>query len=237
MSDSPVRLDMLIELVNHRHRGNPLDRVAAACQTAAELEAVADELVGHFVGEARSAGLSWTRIGDHLGVTKQAARKRFTPRISGEQSDIPPEEIVGRFSDEARQAVVRAQEIARAHRLRVIGPEHLLLGVCADRAGIASRALAAAGVDVDELQRSVTDALPTGARRAVRGHLPLSPAALQALILADAERARVGAEQTGGEHLLLALLAANGDCVVEPLHAAAITTDRFRDEITRLTQD
>ena len=58
------------------------------CSTARELGEVADQLITHFVNEARDAGLSWTPIGERMGVTKQAARKRFVPR------DIPDEHSV-----------------------------------------------------------------------------------------------------------------------------------------------
>jgi hypothetical protein len=38
---------------------------------------VADGLIEHYVGAARAAGLSWTLIGERLGVSKQAARQKF----------------------------------------------------------------------------------------------------------------------------------------------------------------
>lgn len=38
---------------------------------------IADHLIGHFVDQARRSGASWTDIGKAMGVTKQAAQKRF----------------------------------------------------------------------------------------------------------------------------------------------------------------
>ena len=38
---------------------------------------VADHLIGHFVDQARRSGASWTDIGRSMGVTRQAAQKRF----------------------------------------------------------------------------------------------------------------------------------------------------------------
>ena len=46
---------------------------------SAEHAAAADRLLDHFVAHARGSGMSWTDIGARLGVTKQAARQRFTP--------------------------------------------------------------------------------------------------------------------------------------------------------------
>jgi hypothetical protein len=43
---------------------------------------VADHLIGHFVDQARRSGATWTQIGQSLGVSKQAAQKRFVPKDS-----------------------------------------------------------------------------------------------------------------------------------------------------------
>jgi len=59
---------------------DPLDRLVAAVQVQAELEALGTELVRRYVAKARGAGLSWARIGEALGVTKQAVQQRFTDR-------------------------------------------------------------------------------------------------------------------------------------------------------------
>lgn len=40
----------------------------------------ADHLLGHFVDQARRSVASWTDIGKCMGVTKQAAQKRFVPK-------------------------------------------------------------------------------------------------------------------------------------------------------------
>lgn len=89
MADDKDSLNSLILRVAGDHAvEDPLDRLELACSTARELDEVADQLVTYFVNEARDAGLSWTQIGERMGVTKQAARKRFVPR------DIPDEPSV-----------------------------------------------------------------------------------------------------------------------------------------------
>jgi hypothetical protein len=47
---------------------------------AEHLGELSDHLIGHFVDRARRSGASWTDIGRSMGVTKQAAQKRFVPR-------------------------------------------------------------------------------------------------------------------------------------------------------------
>ncbi|GAA2334565.1 hypothetical protein [Streptomyces violaceusniger] len=106
MTTNPVQLTSLIAHVQQAHpEADPLDRVEAACRAAAELEEVGDHLVGHFIDEARQAGLSWTQIGERIGITKQAARKRFAPRDIPEEPAAPKEKVFGRYTEDARRAI------------------------------------------------------------------------------------------------------------------------------------
>ncbi|MGH9196875.1 MAG: Clp protease N-terminal domain-containing protein, partial [Acidimicrobiia bacterium] len=57
----------------------PLPRLVLAVGTAQDIEQVGDQLVNHYVEECRRSGLSWSQIGEKLGVTKQAAQQRFVP--------------------------------------------------------------------------------------------------------------------------------------------------------------
>src|SRR5829696_4988764 len=101
----PIRLDDLINYVRSMHpQGGPLEHLSDAVRVSEYLGDVADHLVGHFVDQARRSGASWTEIGQGMGVTKQAAQKRFVAR------DSPG--VLARFTDRARQAVTRAQEYA-----------------------------------------------------------------------------------------------------------------------------
>ena len=78
---------------------------------AEQLTDNADHLVGHFVDQARRAGASWTEIGRSMGVTKQAAQKRFVPRSSEESRSWATGPA---FTDRARNAVAASQDLARA---------------------------------------------------------------------------------------------------------------------------
>lgn len=75
----PVRLDELIDAIKTTHP-DVLDQLADAVLAAEHLGEVADHLIGHFVDQARRSGASWTDIGKSMGVSKQAAQKRFVPR-------------------------------------------------------------------------------------------------------------------------------------------------------------
>src|SRR5690242_13538575 len=120
---TPIRLDDLIDGISGTYPDQPLDQLTAAVLAAEQLTDVSDHLIGHFVDQARHSGASWTEIGTCLGVTKQAAQKRFVAR-----DDL---NTFSRFTAKARQTVMQAQEEARAGAYAQIEPEHLLLGLLA----------------------------------------------------------------------------------------------------------
>jgi ATP-dependent Clp protease ATP-binding subunit ClpA len=148
----PVRLDELINAIKRVHT-DVLDQLADAVLAAEHLGEVADHLIGHFVDQARRSGASWTDIGKSMGVTKQAAQKRFVPRA--EPTNLDPEQGFGRFTPRARNAVVAAQNAAHEARNSEITPEHLLLGVLGDPAALSSVLLSRQLVDVDALRAAV----------------------------------------------------------------------------------
>ena len=67
----PVRQGTLVIMVDRLLIAAVHD---AAAIKSAEMSAESDVLIDHFVAEARTAGHSWTEIGERLGVTKQAVR-------------------------------------------------------------------------------------------------------------------------------------------------------------------
>src|SRR5947209_13836393 len=121
----PVRLDDLIDAITKVHH-DPLDQLTDAVLAADHLGEVADHLIGHFVDQARRSGASWTEIGRSMGVTKQAARKRFIPKDPGEPADVDATDGFARFTLRARNAVVVAHNEARAAGSEEIGPQHLV---------------------------------------------------------------------------------------------------------------
>src|SRR5262252_10303043 len=99
MSQLPVKLDELISYVNSQP-GTALDQVSAAVRISEHLGELADHLIGHFVDQARKAGATWTDIGQSMGVTKQAAQKRFVPK-SVDARQLLEAGPFGRFTDRA----------------------------------------------------------------------------------------------------------------------------------------
>ncbi len=202
---NPVRLDDLIEAINKVHT-DPLEQLSDAVVAAEALGDVADHLIGHFVDQARRSGASWTDIGRSMGVTRQAAQKRFVPKADKEGSGgLDPNAGFGRFTPRARNIVMTAQNEARAAGNTEIRTEHLVLGLLAEPEGLAGHALRAQGVAADDVRAAVTALLPP-AQPEVPDLVPFDASAKKALELTFREALRLGHDFVGTEHVLLALL-------------------------------
>jgi hypothetical protein len=159
-----ARLDDLIHAVRAAY-SDPLEQLSGAVFAADALGDVADSLIGHFVDNARRSGASWTEIGASMGVTKQAAQKRFVSKDATRRSGNGFE----RFSTAARNAVIHAQEAARESGNAEITVGHLVLGALVDPPAIT-------GASVDEIRAAVRATLP-GAAAKVPALIPFDAAA------------------------------------------------------------
>jgi len=199
-----IRLDDLIQAIKKVH-ADPLEQLTDAVLAADHLGDVADHLIGHFVDQARRSGASWTEIGRSMGVTKQAAQKRFTPSQAGLVPDLDASQGFTRFTPRARNAVVEAQNQAREGSNDHITPVHLLLGLLAEPDGLAATAIVALGVPLADARQAATAALPPPAGR-LPALIPFDQAAKKALELTFREALRMDHNYIGTEHILLALL-------------------------------
>ena len=203
-----VRLDDLIEAIKKVHP-DALDQLSDAVLAADHLGDVADHLIGHFVDQARRSGASWTEIGRSMGVTKQAAQKRFVPKDPGGPSDLDPSQGFSRFTPRARNVVVAAQDEARAAGDNEIRPAHLVLGLLNEPNALAAKLMVAQGVPLETAREAVTETLPPAAGT-VPELIPYDTQARKALELTFREALRMGHNYVGTEHVLLALLELEG---------------------------
>jgi hypothetical protein len=201
---NPVRLDDLIEAIKKVHF-DALEQLSDAVIAADHLGDVADHLIGHFVDQARRSGASWTDIGRSMGVTKQAAQKRFVPKGSGEPADLDPNQGFSRFTTRARNVVMSAQNEARAANNNEIGLEHLVLGLLSEPEALAGKAIVAQGVSLESVRQTATATLPPAVDQ-VPDLIPFDAPARKALELTFREALRMGHNYVGTEHILLALL-------------------------------
>ncbi|MEV0914173.1 Clp protease N-terminal domain-containing protein [Streptomyces sp. NPDC049967] len=201
----PVRLDDLIEAIKKVHP-DALDQLQDAVIAADHLGDVADHLIGHFVDQARRSGASWTEIGKSMGVTRQAAQKRFVAKNPGEPSELDPSQGFGRFTARAKNVVMASQNEARAAGNSEIGTEHLVLGLLSEPEALAAAFIRAQVVNLDTVRQAATAALPAASEEELPELLPYNADARKALELTFREALRLGHNYIGTEHILLALL-------------------------------
>ena len=222
----PVRLDELITTIKKVHP-DVLHQLSDAVLAAEHLGEVADHLIGHFVDQARRSGASWTDIGKSMGVTKQAAQKRFVLRA--ETTTLDPSGGFERFTPRARNAVVAAQNAAHEAGNNEITPDHLMLGVLNDPEALVTKLLRAQRVDPESLRDAIT--LPPAADK-MPALIPFSGTARKALELTYREALRLGHNYIGTEHVLLALLELEDGS--GSLHQAGVDKDRVETDLAAM---
>jgi hypothetical protein len=221
--DPPVRLDDLINAIK-KARPDVLDQLTDAVLVADHLGEVADHLIGHFVDQARRSGASWTDIGRSMGVTKQAAQKRFVAKGDGEGE---ARQDFTRFTDRAREVIVTAQNTARAKENATITPAHLVIGLIAVPDGLAAKAILRQVAGLDQLTEVLTAALPEPVENAP-DLVPFDGSAKKALELTFREALRLGHNYIGTEHILLALLEQeDGDGVLSRAGVTKAVTEAY----------
>jgi hypothetical protein len=204
-----MELNELIDAVAKSGADDPLERVAAAATIKDQVAALADELVDHYVAEARAAGCSWTQIGGALGVTRQAAQQRGAGPIGRLLQGLTRGRFT-RFTKRAKAAVIAAQAAARDRHHPTVETEHLLLGLFAgddengDGENVAVVALRRLGVDGAAVERAVDERVEPGTDSR-RGHVPFGAQAKKTLELTLREALRMGHNYIGCEHIVLAL--------------------------------
>ncbi|MFI9816442.1 Clp protease N-terminal domain-containing protein [Saccharothrix variisporea] len=209
MVTAPVQLTDLIVTVAQEH-ADALARLTAAVELSDQLDELGDHLIGHFVDEARRAGASWTDIGESIGVTKQAAQKRFVPRPS---PDLKPN--FDRYTDRARRVVVLARHHARFSER--IGTEHLLLGLMDESGGLGAKTITRLEAAEGTTRLATLNALDNTSRERPDPQ-PFSAGCKKALELAVREALRLGHTFVGTEHILLGLLSEE-DCTAAKVMA------------------
>jgi hypothetical protein len=225
MTEFPVPLDNLIAYVKTLHPdGGPLDNVADAFAVSARLDEQSDALIGYFVDQARKSGASWSQIGAAMGVSKQAAQKRFVP---AKAADLMPGDVqpFARFTERAARVLGAAGRLAAD---QPIGAPHLMAALLSEPEGLAAKAIAATGLAPEQVYAAV------GAGPAPQGP-NVDSAALLDLNLGESARAalkgalrsalRLGHNYIGTEHLLLGVLFAGGP-VTDALSALGLPPQR-----------
>ncbi len=137
-----------------------------------------------------------------------------------------------RFSDEAREVVVLAQDEARGLKHNYIGTEDLLLGLLRV-GGEAARMLSTLDVTVEEVRTQVARIVGEGEGSSMV-QIPFTPRAKKVLELSLLEAQSLGHDYIGPEHILLGLVREGQGVANRILLDFDAGADMIRDETMRV---
>jgi len=135
-----------------------------------------------------------------------------------------------RFTDQARQVVVLAQEEARALGHGYIGTEHILLGLLSEGEGIAAQALGSLEITLDAAREQVAEIIGVGTGPPP-GHIPFTSRTKKVLELSLREAQRLGDSYIGTEHILLGLTREGEGAGAQVLDRLGASADRVQVQV------
>jgi hypothetical protein len=211
-----------LSLADLLREANDLRRPGRSLRAIAALRERLDELEEFHVEHVVELGWSWGQVAAALGVSRQAAHKRYAGKLKrGFGSDRVT------VTAEARRAVQRARAEAAAHGHRSVGPAHLLLALLHEDAGAAAELLREAGASGAALRSR----LPGPSSRPARG-LPEVSADLRRLFEQSLREALGrGSDRLEALHLLVALACSGGGTAARALADAGADRGALIDRL------
>ncbi len=141
-----------------------------------------------------------------------------------------------RFTQRARRVLSLANDEAGRLQHRLIGTEHLLLGLMREEGGVAGRVLRDLGLDLRRVEELVTR-LSTSEGKSSSAQLDLSPGTKKVLELAVDEARRMGHHYIGTEHLLLGLVRQQEGIALDVLRRLGVSPEEVRRQTSKVLQE
>jgi predicted DNA-binding transcriptional regulator AlpA len=200
-------------------------RVAQLTETYEDFPKPEVELSGGRVW-SRTAIETWIASHPDRGPGRPEEGAERGPRFFGRQSGG----LFSKFTDRARNSVVKAQEEARLLKHNYIGTEHLLLGLIGIGEGLAFEALTAMGVSLEDCRAGVRTMIGEG-NESPQGHIPFTPRAKKVLELSLREALHFQHNYIGTEHVLLALIREKGGVAWKVLEELGLKQAQARSTV------
>ena len=195
--------------------------------TALRLELDAAE--ADLVRRALRGGASWSQVARSLGITKQAAHRKYRHLFEQPLAEALAGSRILATTD-ARRSIQFAREEAARLSQPAIGTEHVLLGILRCHRSRAARALNALGVTLESARLCLQTTLPGLPPGAVQSET-VTVQAGRILDRALREAAKRGERLVGVEHLLLALLSDSRNGAVQTLESLRTTPAKVRRQL------
>ena len=174
-------------------------------------------------GAAKQGKQAFRKLKEHVGKAK--ARERRELDDSTDRSD--------KFTGRARKVLMLAQEEATRLNHSYIGTEHLLLGLVSEGDGVAAKALANMGVELERVRGAVEFIIGRG-DRAIVGDGGLTPRAKKVIELAVDEARILKHRYIGTEHLLLGLVREGEGIAAGVLESLGVNLQQARAEVLHI---
>ena len=144
----------------------------------------------------------------------------------------------GGFTDKAKTALSLAEKTASRMRTGYVGTEHILVGLLKENTGVAAKVLKGNGADEEKIMDMIRELIMPEAAVAVKEKEGYSPRARKVLDEAHRQADRFGAEATGTEHILLALLKEGENVAVRLLNTIGMSVQRiYADTLIAMGED
>jgi Clp amino terminal domain, pathogenicity island component len=208
-----------------------IDDPETALRALTALRRELDATEAEIVSRALQARASWSQIARALGISKQAAHRKYRHLFEHSEA-VGAQRIV--VSDEARQCIEFAREEAKRLGQPAVATEHILLGILRCEGSEAAAALGAEGVTLESarecLQTTMPGLPPSETNRPAEEYTVTAHA--RRIVDGSRREAREhGVEAIGVEHLLLALLSDSRNGAVQTLEKLKTTSERVRRRV------
>ncbi|KLU67274.1 negative regulator of genetic competence ClpC/MecB [Desulfosporosinus acididurans] len=138
----------------------------------------------------------------------------------------------GRYTERAEKVLMIAQSEAKRMGHKVVGTEHILLGLIQEGEGIAAQALKNLGLDLEKIRKMVEEV--TGIGQPNMGAVELTPRVKKVLELANEEAHRQDVNYIGTEHLLLGLIMEGEGIAARILANLNVNPERVWKQVVKL---
>lgn len=144
----------------------------------------------------------------------------------------------GGFTDKARTALLLAEKTASRMSTGYVGTEHILVGLLKENTGVASKVLKENGAEESKVVEMIQELIVPDVTVAIKEKGNYSPRARKVVEEAHRQADRFGAERTGTEHLLLALLKEGENVAIRLLNTLGISIQKlYADTLIAIGED